>query len=450
MFDDFKVMIVEDDSAVRYGATQALRLAGIDVEAHSSAEAAVSRLRRRYPGVVVSDVKLPGADGLRLLVDALAIDDGLPVILITGHGDISMAVKAMQLGAYDFLEKPVGADQLVNAVKRALEKRILTFELDDLRAKAAGAADIDAVLVGQSAPIRALRRAILNLSDSAPDVLVFGETGTGKELVADCLHRFSPSRGKRLVAINCGAIPESMFESEIFGHEAGAFTGAQKRRIGKIEHVAGGTLFLDEIESMPASLQVKLLRVLQDRRVERLGSNESVAVSMRVVAATKADLGRLSAEGGFRADLYYRLNVVTLRIPPLRERRDDIPLLFSHFMRQAGERYERNLPAIPEALRVELMSHEWPGNVRELRNVADRFVLGAFEGGLGGRRAEACDAPRSLPDVVEGFERGLILDALRGSKGDVALAGEALQIPKKTLYDKMRRFGLQPGADPDG
>jgi two-component system C4-dicarboxylate transport response regulator DctD len=269
-------------------------------------------------------------------------------------------------------------------------------------------------------------------------VLILGETGAGKEQVARALHEGGNRAARPFVAINCGAIPDSMFESEMFGHEAGAFTGAAKRRIGKIEHAGAGTLFLDEVESMPLALQVKLLRVLQDRTLERLGGNAAVPVRCRVVAATKVDLKQLADAGRFRADLYYRLNVVTVPLPPLRERRDDIPQLFEHFVLQAAGRYQRSVPDVPPALVRQLMLRDWPGNVRELRNAADRFVLG-----MGGPDlTEASTAPLSLPDLLDQVERQLIQEALRGSGGQVTGAAVALGVARKTLYDKMKRLGL--------
>lgn len=437
MADECPILFVEDDPAVRLGATQALQLAGLQVRGFGSAEAVLPQLVPGFCGVLITDVKLPGIDGLQLLEKAQQIDAGLPVILVTGHGDISMAVQAMRLGAYDFIEKPFSPEQLTEVARRAIEKRMLSLEVDSLKRKLEGYAAIEAKIIGRSSAMVRLRRLILDIAGTDADVLVLGETGTGKELVARCLHDYGRRKDGHFVALNCGGMPEALFESEVFGHEPGAFTGAAKRRIGKIEHARGGTLFLDEIETMPMALQVKLLRTLQERQFERLGSNELLPMDCRVIAATKSDLLALSREQQFRSDLYYRLSVVLLEIPPLRERREDIPLLFSHFLLQAALRYDRPVPQVGGEQMQALMAHAWPGNVRELRNAADRYVLGLSEPVPG-----EGSATRSLDEQVAQFEKHLIQEALAASAGRAAAASELLRLPKKTLYDRMRRLGL--------
>jgi two-component system C4-dicarboxylate transport response regulator DctD len=436
------VLYVEDDPAVRLGATQALQLAGYRVEAFGSAEQALARLVPDLPAVLVTDVKLPGIDGLELLVRALAVDAALPVILVTGHGDISMAVDAMRRGAYDFIEKPFAREELNDVVRRALEKRSLSLEVASLRRRLDGYAAIEAKLIGRSQAMTRLRKLVLDIAPTDADVLITGETGTGKELVARCLHDYGRRHKGQFAALNCGGLPEQLFESEVFGHEPGSFTGAAKRRIGKIEHAAGGTLFLDEVETMPVSLQVKLLRTLQERHFERLGSNDLMPMDCRVIAATKSDLLHPPKEQPFRSDLYYRLSVVVLEVPPLRERREDIPLLFSHFLMGAALRYERPVPEIAPQHLHELTMRAWPGNVRELRNAADRTVLGLPQ--FGADTAGGPGGTRSLEDNVAAFERLLIEEALSACHGRAALASDLLRLPKKTLYDKMRRLGLSP------
>jgi DNA-binding NtrC family response regulator len=438
MSEDPLILFVEDDPAVRLGSTQALQLAGYRVRAVSSAEQIIPHIAPGFRGVLVTDVKLPGKDGLQLLAHAQRVDSGIPVILVTGHGDISMAVHAMRSGAYDFIEKPFSSEQLVEVVGRALEKRQLSLEVDALRGKLKNFDAIEAKIIGRSSAIVELRRAILNVASTPADVMITGETGTGKELVARCLHDFSKRAARPFAAINCGGLPEALFESEVFGHEMGAFTGAAKRRIGKIEHAAGGTLFLDEIETMPATLQVKLLRTLQERQFERLGSNDLHAMDCRVLAATKTDLLHPAKEHPFRSDLYYRLSVVVLNIPPLRDRREDIPMLLSHFMLQAALRYERPVPELDAVQIGDLLSRPWPGNVRELRNVADRLVLGMPD------QATAGPTPSTLEEQLLHFERYLITEALATCNGRAAVASERLGIPKKTLYDKMKRLELSP------
>ena len=441
MSDALTVLIVEDDPHVLLGCQQALALEDIDSAGVGSAEEALARIDGDFAGIVVSDIRLPGMDGLQLLAELRRRDPRLPVVLITGHGDIGMAVGAMRDGAYDFIEKPFSPERLVEVVRRALEQRGLAREVSDLRRQLAGRQALEQRIIGRSPAMQRLRELIANVADTGANVLIEGETGTGKELVARCLHDFSRRQGKEFVALNCGGLPESLFESEIFGHEANAFTGAGKRRIGKIEHADGGSLFLDEIESMPLALQIKLLRVLQEHSLERLGSNQPIAVDCRVIAATKADLAELGQRGEFRSDLYYRLNVVTLELPPLRDRREDILLLFEHFLQLAALRFDRALPELDRRTAASLQAHDWPGNVRELRNVAERFALGlpvfkksdAAPDGSGPGFAEA----------VEAFERNLLGAALERHAGNLSQAAVELGMAKTTLFDKVKKYGLQ-------
>jgi two-component system C4-dicarboxylate transport response regulator DctD len=430
-----QVFLIEDDPAVRRGSEQALALAGLPVKSFADAEHALPKIGADFPGIVVSDIKLPGRDGLSLMTEVLSRDREIPVILVTGHGDITMAVEAMRCGAYDFVEKPFSSERLVDVARRALETRRLVLENRRLKEDLLRQGEM--ALIGESAAIQDVRRLIRAVAATDVDILIRGETGTGKEVVAQSLHRASGRKGE-FVALNCGALPETVFESEVFGHEPGAFTGALKRRIGKIEYATRGTLFLDEIESMPLALQVKLLRALQERTIERLGGNERVLVDCRVVAASKADLRELADEGRFRDDLYYRLHVVAIDLPPLRERKEDIPLLFAHFLHLAAARYRCPLPQWSDADMDGWLRHDWPGNVRELRNAADRFCLGVNVTEVASERAVP------LAERVDRVERSIIEEALRRASGQVASAAEALALPKKTLYDKLHRHGLDP------
>jgi len=343
----------------------------------------------------------------------------------------------MRDGAYDFLEKPFSPDALLNSLRRALDKRGLILENRRLHQQADHRAQLETSLLGVSRGLQNLRRQVLDLASLPVNVLIRGETGSGKELVARCLHDFGPRAKKPFVALNCAAIPEQLFEAELFGHESGAFTGAQGKRIGKLEYAHGGTLFLDEIESMPLAQQVKLLRVLQEQKLERLGSNQSIHVDLRIIAATKPDLLEEARAGRFREDLAYRLNVAQLRLPPLRERREDIPLLFDHFAHSAGERLGRSVEPLSGAQLGRMLGHDWPGNVRELANFAERQVLG-----LGDPEPEGIEAGQSLAAQQEAFEAHCLKAALARHKGDIKAVLAELQLPRRTLNEKMQRHGL--------
>ncbi|CAI2718985.1 sigma-54-dependent transcriptional regulator [Nitrospina watsonii] len=442
-----KILIVDDEEIVRRAYTYQLTQRGFEVEACDSAKKALEVLTPEWPGIVITDIAMPGMDGLSLLGRIRELDPDLPVVLMTGQGDVPMAVKAIQDGAYDFLEKPFDTSRFIDVLNRALEKRRLVMEVRDLRAERESRG---AQIVGKSSSVEKLRQTVQTIADCDVDVLLLGETGTGKDLVARCLHEQSKRAGHHFVAINCGAIPEAIIESELFGHEAGSFTGASKRRIGKFEHAQGGTVFLDEIESMPLHLQVKLLHVLQDRYILRVGSNDTVNVDVRVIAATKEDLKQAYAENKFRKDLYYRLNVVQIELPPLRDRKEDIPVLFQHFVLEACARYKVEAPPPPTEMIRRMLDRQWEGNVRELRNEAEKFVLGLnldLETSLTSLAEDAesvssGNAGVTFKEQVSDFEKHLIEQELIRQKGDLKKAQDALQIPKQTLYDKIKTFGL--------
>lgn len=442
MSDVTPIFLVDDDKDLLRATKQTLELAGFAVSAFSDAGEALAALNPDFAGVLVSDIRMPEIDGLQLFGRVRQQDEDLPVILVTGHGDIPMAVKAMQDGVYDFITKPFATDRLIQSVRRAAEKRRLVMENRSLRKATEDARD-DLPLIGQTPAMERLRHTLRQIADTDVDVLLMGETGSGKEVVASLLHHWSRRASGNFVALNCGALPESVVESELFGHEPGAFTGAQKKRIGRIEHASGGTLFLDEIESMPPATQVQMLRVLEMREVTPLGTNEVRPVDLRVVAASKIDLGDPQQRGDFREDLYYRLNVVTISIPPLKERRDDVPLLFGYFAERAASRFKRDVPAIPPSIHRHLREHDWPGNVRELSHFAERFVLGV--GHISSRMPAAApeaDETLSLPDRLERYEAHIIREALNANGGDVRRTIAELGIPRKTFYDKLQRHGI--------
>ncbi|MFG0772986.1 sigma-54-dependent transcriptional regulator [Vibrio plantisponsor] len=436
------VFFIDDEPDIRIAIEQSFELADIDARFFSSAEDALLAIKQdKLPMVVVTDICLPGLSGQNLLSSIHHQDSDVPVILITGHGDISMAVQAMHDGAYDFIEKPFAPERLIETVNRAIERRKLTLENQQLKRSLKASQTLGPRIIGETNSIIALRETITHVADTNADILLFGETGTGKELVARSLHEQSSRREKNFVAVNCGAVPENLIESELYGHEKGAFTGADAKRIGKFEHAQGGTLFLDEIESMPMQAQIRLLRVLQERVIERVGSNELIPLDIRVIAATKVDLKKAAQEGTFRQDLYYRLNIVTLDIPPLRERREDIPALFHHFLLVAAARYGKAATALPQSALQALLSHDWPGNVRELRNAAERYVLLGKLSELG-EQSKNAKVLTSLADQVAEYEKSLIEQTLIECSGSIKDTMELLKIPRKTLYDKMQKYQI--------
>jgi two-component system C4-dicarboxylate transport response regulator DctD len=439
-----RILFVDDETQLRDSAREWLSLSGFCVEAAAGAPGALRLLRNGEFEALVTDIRMPGTDGMALMRAAREADPSLPVILLTGHGDVSLAVEAMRSGAHDFLEKPYDADHLVAVIDRAVAAQRLDAEVARLRARQGAEAGIEERLIGNSPVILDLRRRLAQLAEIDVDVLLFGETGAGKEVAARALHDFGRRRARPFVALNCAAIPESIFESELFGHDKGAFTGAGQQRIGRIEHAHGGTVFLDEIDSMPPALQGKLLRVIQERVVEPLGSNRQVPADVRFIASTKLDLKAEGEAGRFRSDLYFRLATVEIGIPPLRARRNDIPLLFRHFLNEAARRHGLADRAPSAASLAELAAADWPGNVRELRAAAERYALGLPPAGKGGIGEAGYDGAR-LPDRVAAYEAGLIRAALDEHGGNAQAASDALGIPRRTLSEKIARYGLKAG-----
>jgi two-component system C4-dicarboxylate transport response regulator DctD len=434
-----RVLFVDDEEHLRAASRQALEIGGFEVDCLESAERALVYVSEAFDGVIVSDIRMPGMDGMAFLRAAREIDPDLPVVLITGHGDVQLAVEAMRAGAYDFLEKPFASGRLIDVAGRAMEKRRLTLENRELRSAVGGGDQLESRLVGRAPVMVELRQRLRTIAATDADVLIVGETGTGKEVAARALHAVSARAVKPFVAINCAALPSDLMESELFGHEAGAFAGAMRARYGKFEHGQGGVLFLDEIESMPMAMQAKLLQAIENRVVTRLGSNDPVSLDVRFMAASKVDLEVEAAAGRFRKDLLYRLNVVTVRMPPLRERIEDAPRLFRHLLDGAVVRYRRTAPDVGPELMAAIAAREWPGNVRELKNAADRFALGL---GLFDDGAPAATGLEPLADRVADFERRAIAAELAAHGGKLKPTYEALRLSRKTLYEKMQKYGL--------
>jgi two-component system C4-dicarboxylate transport response regulator DctD len=429
------VLVIEDQPGFSESLELVLRLANFDVQCFVNAELALEWLSNHLPDVVLTDLQLPGMDGVEVISRVGAIAPELPVVLMTAYGNVSKAVQAMQNGAYDFIEKPFSNDRLLVILKRASEQYRLKIENRSLRNTLSSSSGMNGILCGESAVMQRLRSTILRVAPTSADVLISGETGTGKEIVARLMHTFGAKTGN-FVAVNCGAIPETLFESELFGHEAGAFTNAQKLRVGKIEHAHNGTLFLDEINCMPLTLQAKLLRVIQEREIERIGSNKSIPVNIRVVAATNVDIESLVTQGKFRADLFYRLDVVAIKLPALRERREDILLLFKKFLETASMRFGSTPEEFGLDVRERLLTYNWPGNVRELKNAAERQALGlplfTEDQADNGNKGSG-----SLKGSLHAIERMLLESALQESNCDLQTVCGKLDITLSSLYRKL-------------
>jgi DNA-binding NtrC family response regulator len=465
MSDKPRIIVVEDDEGNRRTVTRALR-DDYDVQAFAEAAPALAFLREHRDVVlIITDLMLPGTNGFSVLETSRGIDPEVGVLMITGHGSVESAVDAMKRGADDYLTKPVDLFELRKRTSAIVEKRRLTRRVDELERRLGEKFK----LVGQSRPMQQLFRQMELVAPSRANVLIISESGTGKELVANALHEHSPRRDKRFLPINCAAIPAEILESELFGHERGAFTGASARKLGKFELADGGTLFLDEIGELPLEMQVKLLRVLEEREFMRVGGSETIRVDIRVIAATNADLESAVEEGKFRSDLYYRLKVVTLRIPPLRERREDIPLLARHFLSVYGKEYGRETMRFSADAMRRLVQAPWEGNVRELRNLVESLVVLApqdeirvedlaeeyqrGEAGPAGEPSRGRAPEAAAPSVtalagpresltMEEIERRAILDALEKTGGNRTQAAGLLGIGLRTLQRKLKEYRL--------
>jgi len=431
------IIFVDDDDALRAATTQSLELADIEVRAFAEATSALAEIGADFAGAVVTDIRMPRLDGLEFFARIRAIDPEIPVILITGHADVPMAIGALKDGAFDFLAKPYATDHLIASVRKALETRRLV--LDNRLLRAAAETSVDSPLIGDSPVMAQLRATIQQIARADIDVLVEGETGTGKELAALLLHRKGPRAGRPFVAVDCGALTEQLAEAELFGHDRGAAGYGPIAREGRIEQSHRGTLFFDGIDNMPLAIQAKLLRVIEERKIQPAGASEPRAVDLHIVASTRRDLQQAIRDGAFREDLFYRLNVVRLRMPPLRERRADIPQTFAFFVEEALGRLAVRDFSLSDAARRHLIEHDWPGNVRELRNFAFSEVLG-----LETPVATGDEHRMALPERVAQFEAHAIRDALANAEGDIAATLALLKIPRKTLYDKIARHGIDP------
>ena len=448
-----RILIVDDEPGIRQSLTGILNDEGFHTEAVASGEACLDLLARSVFEMVILDIWLPGIDGLETLqrIQNIPPADRPVVVVISGHGTIETAVRATKLGAYDFLEKPLSIDRVLLVARHALEHRRLRLENEQLREDSASAPQI----VGDSVPMKALRQQLSLMADTNGRVLIFGESGTGKELAAHALHALSPRASKPFVEVNCAAIPENLIESELFGHMKGSFTAAHERKVGKFQKADGGTLFLDEVGDMSLRTQSKVLRVLEDQRFEPVGAAESIQVDVRVVAATNKNLEVEIERGNFREDLFYRLNVIPFHVPPLRERKEDIPALAAYFLGEFALAYGRKPKELtPQALES-LQSHHWPGNVRELRNLMERIVILNPQSRIDARhiplqtaRKPSQDRPNerygSLQDVRETAEREYILKKLDEANGNVSRTAELLGLERSNLYRKMRALGIAP------
>jgi DNA-binding NtrC family response regulator len=448
----FKLLVADDEKNIREGLAAALEMEGYEVETAADGMEGWKRFQKGDVDLVITDLRMPGLSGEELLKKIEGESPGIPVIVLTGHGTVETAVEAMRNGAWDFLTKPVNLDHLSQLIKRALANRELVLKHRRLEEELEHRKLFETI-IGTSAPMRRVFDMISRAAPSRASILITGESGVGKELVADAIHERSPRQGKPLIKVHCAALSAGLLESELFGHEKGAFTGAVSRMRGRFELANEGTLFLDEIGEIDQNIQIKLLRVLQERKFERVGGEETIETNVRLVAATNKDLKAEIEKGNFREDLYFRLNVVNIHVPPLRERKDDLPLLITAFLREFASENGKTIEGINEKARARLYAYDWPGNVRELRNCMESAVVmtrgpliteedlppGLRDGG------EAGWIRIPLGAAMEDAEKIIIRDTLSSLKGNKSKAAEVLGIGRKTLHRKLADWGEHNG-----
>ncbi|MBI4635652.1 MAG: sigma-54-dependent Fis family transcriptional regulator [Candidatus Rokubacteria bacterium] len=444
-----RVLVVDDEPAQRELVAGFLAKHGFEVVAAADGRTALERFRAEPFDLILTDQKMPAFSGLELLAAARAVNPEVAVIVMTAYGTIESAVAAIKSGATDYLPKPLNLDELLHRIGQVRDRQRLLGENRELREALRERHRVEGI-IGESGRMQEVLSLVRRVAGSDATVLIRGESGTGKELIAKAIHYASPRAGGPLVRVNCAALPETLLESELFGHEKGAFTGAHAARRGRFEAAHGGSLFLDEIGDLPLHLQVKLLRVLQEREIERLGSSRPIPVDVRLLAATHRDLEAMVRAGGFRDDLYYRINVVTIALPPLRERREDIPLLLEHFLEKFARRNGKAIRGLTREARDALLRYDYPGNVRELENLVERAVVLTRDEvvGLGDLPLVVEESPEealeatSLPTVLEGIERRMISEALARAEGVQTRAAEILGISERVLRYKLRKLGL--------
>ena len=462
-----RVLVIDDEAAIRDSLRMILEYEDYQFVGAASGQEALEIVKRERPDIVLLDIKMPGMDGMEVLRKLRALDEGLPVVMISGHGNTATAVEAIRLGAIDFLDKPLSSERVIVTLRNVLRQSELSTENRDLKV----AMESRYELVGQSPALRNVLEAVTRAAPTNATVLLLGESGVGKELVARTIHRNSPRSGQRFVQVNCAAIPEELIESELFGHEKGSFTGATEKQVGKFEQADRGTIFLDEIGDMSQKTQAKVLRVLQEQEVERLGSARTIKVDVRVIAATNKNLEDAISRGEFREDLFFRLNVIPIVVPPLRERREDIPRLVQHFAKRTAEEHNLKPKRFDQAAMDALQRYRWRGNIRELRNTVERLLImspteyvrvddlpveirsgeparvSVAEPEGSAKGTETNTGPGTLREFKDAAERAYLVQKLRENNWNISRTAELIDTPRSNLYKKLEQYGIKQEVD---